>query len=306
MDKLTQRVKKFARQVGADLVGIAGKDSFDKMPTLRPEDLLPDAQSVVVMAVKRNAHSLSSGATWNGQEHYLGLLAMEMGILFRTASFLDDEGYQTYTVSHHGHLVPRDVSLRAAIKHLKVTKDGELENVAEFCKAYLEGIRALSHMHLAQEAGMGEIGHCKLLITPEYGPRVSLVSLVTDAPLEPDEKLKEPVCIKDECSKCIEYCRSHALTPEGGNMAKCMFQMGSLPPVEAIQNNDQDTIERHLLGARLMMFPAERNVFRKQVLDNKQRPGGCGMCVLACPVGKRTGVKPRQTAGTVSVSRELY
>ena len=41
----------------------------------------------------------------------------------------------------------------------------------------------LSFKHAAERAGLGRIGHSSLLITDEFGPRLRLACLVTDAPL---------------------------------------------------------------------------------------------------------------------------
>jgi epoxyqueuosine reductase len=42
----------------------------------------------------------------------------------------------------------------------------------------------LSYKHTAELAGLGRIGRHSLLITPEFGPRVRLACLLTEAPLE--------------------------------------------------------------------------------------------------------------------------
>ncbi|MGD9116872.1 MAG: hypothetical protein PVJ61_06850 [Dehalococcoidia bacterium] len=308
MDKLTRRVKDFARQLGADLVGVAGKECFSRLPFLKPDELLPDAQSVVVIATKRSPHSLMGDGTWEGQEHYLGFLALEMNILLRTSGFLDDEGFNTYTVGHHGYFIPNDANIREAAKHLSVTRDGELRGVEEFEKVYWGQMKIISHVYLGEEAGLGEIGLCRQLVTPQYGPRVGLVSLITSAPLEPDGKLKEPVCKKEECTKCIEYCRSGALTVDSYNVAKCMFQMGALPKIDYIRRGDKEAIARHFHSMRTKVFPFERGDFRwEDTAGGEPRGGfGCGMCILACPVGKRHEDKPRLTSGTASVSGEIY
>jgi epoxyqueuosine reductase QueG len=288
MDKLTREVKEFAYQVGADIVGIAGKDCFDRLPSVRPDELLIDAQSVVVIAVRRNANiPLPEGATWNGQEHYVGRLALEMYALLRTSSFLEDKGFNTYPVTHHGHLTPqRDVILREAIKYLTVTPDGELEGTEEFERVFWQHLSVLSHMRLAEEAGLGEIGLCRMLITPRFGPRVVLSSIVTDAPLEPDSKLKDPVCKKDECNKCVEHCPSGAIQPYGFNLIKCMLYTSSMPSIEMIKRGDPEELERRIISGRVMVFPFEKELFGV-LRTGKLGAGSCGMCVSACPVGKR-------------------
>lgn len=290
MDKLTHEVKEFARQVGADLVGIVGKECFSRLPCVRPDELLSDAQSAVVMAVRKNPLALQSGASWNSQEHYVGRLALEMHVLLRTSNFLEDKGFETVPVSHHGHFMPYGANTLEAIKHLTVTPEGGLQGVEEFTKVYWERFRVLSHKKLAEEAGLGEIGRCQMLITPRFGPRVGLVSLVTDAPLEPDSRLEEPVCQKD--NKCVESCPAGAIRPDGYNLAKCMVQGGNLPPIDLIRRRDEEAIKRYIQAMRPMVFPFERGILRGDLASGQQRAGSCGMCQSACPVGRKQQAKP--------------
>src|SRR3989339_323264 len=57
------------------------------------------------------------------------------------------------------------------------------------------------HMRVAAAlAGLGEPGWSKVFLTPEFGPRQRFDILLTDAELEPDPLLKEPIC--DKCQAC--------------------------------------------------------------------------------------------------------
>ena len=71
------------------------------------------------------------------------------------------------------------------------------------------GFAPLPHKTVATRAGLGWIGKCCLLITPEYGPSVQLSYLVTNAPLEPDEPILKSKCGK--CTKCVDRCPAHAI-----------------------------------------------------------------------------------------------
>lgn len=303
MDRLTEEIKQFAYSIGADLVGIAGKECFSRIPSVRPNELLHDAQSVVVIAKRISPYALPYGDSWHGKEYYVGRLALEMHILMRTADFIEDKGFETFPVSHHGWFTTHDMPTREAVKHLSITDDGELQGIDEFQRVYWQRIKCLPHMKLAEEAGLGEIGRCKQLVTPEYGPRVVLVSIVTTATLQPNSRLKEPVCLKDECNKCVEACRSGALTPYGYNITKCMMQMGVIPPPDVIKRKDQQAIDRYFNGARIMVFPFESPIVQ-QINATGIIPtgGGCGMCVVACPVGRSHEARPKQNRGRPSVT----
>ena len=55
----------------------------------------------------------------------------------------------------------------------------------------------VSHRVLGWAAGLGWWGRNNLLINPEFGSRVRYVSVLTDAPLEPDKPLER------DCGKCV-------------------------------------------------------------------------------------------------------
>ena len=70
-------------------------------------------------------------------------------------------------------------------------------------------ISLFSYKHAAQLAGLGTIGHHSLLITPEFGPRVRLTSLLTEASLEASPTMQKDYCIN--CEACIRECPARAL-----------------------------------------------------------------------------------------------
>lgn len=73
---------------------------------------------------------------------------------------------------------------------------------------YLIGLLSLKHM--AVQAGLGVFGYNSLLITPQYGPRVRLTAIVTDAKITSDAPLVENFCIN--CEKlCLSLCPAKAL-----------------------------------------------------------------------------------------------
>jgi epoxyqueuosine reductase len=65
-------------------------------------------------------------------------------------------------------------------------------------------IPPFSHRYAAVAAGLGAIGWSGNVMTPEYGSRVYLSSVITDAELEPDRPLDENPC--DHCNICLKAC----------------------------------------------------------------------------------------------------
>lgn len=65
---------------------------------------------------------------------------------------------------------------------------------------------------LAIDAGLGECGRNGSLITQEFGPRVRLCKVFTDAPLQPDEPTEFGVIeFCENCLKCASECPAQAI-----------------------------------------------------------------------------------------------
>jgi epoxyqueuosine reductase len=72
----------------------------------------------------------------------------------------------------------------------------------------------------ALEAGVGICGKNTLVINKERGSWFSLSTIITDAPLEPDEPLKEDC---GTCNRCVEACPTGALsTPYTIQVERCI------------------------------------------------------------------------------------
>jgi epoxyqueuosine reductase len=72
-----------------------------------------------------------------------------------------------------------------------------------------------SYKHAGELAGLGTIGKHSLLITPQYGPRVRLACLLTEASLESLPPGNKNRCVN--CNVCIEECPAQALSiPQKG------------------------------------------------------------------------------------------
>jgi epoxyqueuosine reductase len=111
------------------------------------------------------------------------------------------------------------------------------------------------HRLAAQLAGLGWIGKSGLLIRPDVGPRLRLVTVLTDAPL-PISKPVEDRC--GDCLACIEGCPGNALAEREG--------------FDDWRGNRVDRIacDRYLAKVR------DRHGVRV-----------CGLCLVACPWGSQ-------------------
>ena len=124
-----------------------------------------------------------------------------------------------------------------------------------------EHIRGIFSQKLAAHlAGLGWIGKSCLLVTPDHGPRVRWVTVLTDAPLRPTGAPLEQRC--GECTACVDICPVHAFTGKPFSPDE---------PREA--RFDATACDRY---------------FRK--LEKEHGISGvCGMCVWVCPHGRKGG-----------------
>lgn len=116
---------------------------------------------------------------------------------------------------------------------------------------------SFSHKLGARLCGFGWIGKNCLLITPDNGPRVRWVSILTDAPLRPTGRgIMEQHC--GECTACADIC-----------------------PVNAINGRGFEESE-----PREMRFDAHKCEEYFDSLTSAGKLYVCGMCLYACPHGK--------------------
>ena len=182
---LTRLVKEFALENGAELVGIAPVERFEGAPAgHHPNDILPDAKSVVVGARPIPASVFESSAT--SYQLVLDVAHRKLDLLAtHVALFLENKGGKAIPV-------PSD--------------EPYLHWEAE--RRYGRG--DLSHKHAAQAAGIGKLGKNSLLLTQQFGNRVHLVSVITNIELTPDSVMEWEPCPAG-CTLCMHVCPSNAI-----------------------------------------------------------------------------------------------
>jgi epoxyqueuosine reductase QueG len=228
----SKELKAFALECGADLVGVADLARLEGIPT-EPEDLFEGygrAVSIAVRLADGVMDPIKDVPTPMYQQHYLKVNAFLDDLALRVAQFIQSAG---------GKALPIPAS--------------QLLNMERWTSY-------ISHKAAAVAAGLGWQGKSLLLVSREYGPRVRLVTVLTDLPLTPDEPVKN-LC--GNCSKCSDAC-----------------------PVQAIRNVNT---ESHY-SSREEALHFERcvdRVFKQNTrLPFIEHPI-CGVCIRACPWGDK-------------------
>lgn len=224
-DELTKQIRAFALKAGADRVGFALYESMDEAPEGRhPRDILPTGKSMVVIVKRYLEATVDSAPSFYSALQYTQLNTYIERMAFDISCFIEDQGYRAMPVP-------------ATQYGMRVT-------------SYMDFVGVMSQRHAAIAAGLGTWGLNDLLITPDFGPRVRIITILTDAELTPSPKLDRDPCIG--CNLCVKYCPAHAISADrsvGIDKGKCMLCL----------------------------------------METKRKTGGegtCGICQKVCPVAR--------------------
>jgi len=157
--ELTEMVKKHAKALGADMVGVCSVEALKEWSE-QGKSLLPNAGSVVV-ACRHSKAAIDSDNIRMAQFDTHCVYDKLDGILKDLSLFLEEKGFLAVSIP-----------LYLPIKMSKETQ-GLIGDV--------------SLRHAAVEAGLGGIGLNRLLLTKRFGLRIRLGAVLTTAPLSQTE-----------------------------------------------------------------------------------------------------------------------
>ena len=266
-----KKLKKFILNKGADLVGFANVERFEEAPEgTKPQDQLPNAQSVITFAIHIPDGVVDSlpSASYQAQG-YLVLTEMLNEIAFHVAIFLERYGYKSLPI-------PASYSVK------------ERRTVGDWPNLKIYSLATFSHRHAAEKAGLGQIGRNNLLITPMYGPRVRLQSIITTAPLEQDPMLEEKICI---CKRCppIERCPVKALGEYTTDYYKCSRRQRFV-----FDESDPDSERKDKQFAQNMRDKANQHPLEwssELLAHTNYGSTCCGICLRECVIGVQSAKK---------------
>ena len=224
-------LKTFCKASGADLAGIADLAPFQRgWPTLPADLLLPYARAVSV-AVRLDddiMDAITDHPTIEYADHYRMVNTVLDRLTAEIVGWLTGRGYRA-----------------EAVPASKIMDTGNL-------------LGALSHKAVSCMAGIGWQGKSLLIVSPEFGPRIRLATVLTDMPLIPDGPI-ENRC--GACTECTDACPAGAIR-------------------NATAYNRYASREEALFFGRC----ADRTLAFSKLPGIGARI--CGVCVMVCPHGK--------------------
>lgn len=239
----TAALKNTALSLGADLVGVAEIRQLSALPT-NPPDLFASFDFAVSMAMAVPAAIFRKigdqptpeyMAIYQTVNRKLDDLAVDM------ARMIEFAGFSALPVPASQLLDPEN------------------------------SMAAMSHKAVARVAGLGWQGKNLLLITPRFGSRVRLVTLLTDAPLIADSPVKNRC---GACNNCRDACPAKA--------------------IRGVNTKDHyETRESALHFSRCV----EKTRKEFAALPNIGAPI-CGICIRACPFSLKGRVDKRKKEST--------
>jgi ferredoxin len=259
-------VKRRAKALGADLVGIASANTLNAFPPdplwpQTPERISPHVKSVITIA-----QHIPVGAfrcVSNTPVQYMDMLVLRKmdKIAYRLAEELEAAGHPTFAVPAQ-------------------------ETEWSYKRA---SYGRLSTRHLGVESGLGTLGLEVNILTAEYGPRIYLTGILSELALEADVPMTEQVCIGESCSRCLHSCPGDAVLHFGIDKRACAqhAQEFGFSTIMKFLDRVFDEQERGAPAEQLVAMAKSRDHFGfwQGLLRVVGSFGDCPRCLAVCPVG---------------------
>ncbi len=208
---IAKKIKKFVLTIGAELYGIASaelyKKHFPKKP--QPEKFLKNTQSIITIGLPFEPGTIATVL----KPELSGLKTKASEKI--TRSKINPVGAERYFLQEENKVITHELTLMGY-------------KIAKFLRSY--GYNALHlpackqnkrfktapfyHQPAMYLAGLGTMGLNCNIITPEFGPRFFVTSIITDAKLPSGKPMKKELC--DNCMLCVENCPINAIDGKGG------------------------------------------------------------------------------------------
>ena len=255
-------VKDKAREFGADLVGIIDADTLNRFPPdpkwpQTPERISPHTRSVVVIAKRIPVGAFRAKS--NIPVQYMDMLVLRAmdRAAHRLSEWMEEQGFPSFVTAAQ----ETDWSYKRA------------------------SYGRLSTRHLGIEAGLGTFGLEVNILTPEFGPRIYLTGILSEARLEPDQRITEQVCIGESCSRCLYSCPPDAVRHFGIDKRACATEAQEFG-FSTILRFWEHFMKQSPENQRNLLKDREIFGFWQGLLRVVGSFGDCPRCLAVCPVGQ--------------------
>jgi len=197
----SQEIKAIAKQLGADICGIGSIDRWEGAPLqMDPRQIMPKAKSVIALGfrvLRGSLRGIEEGTFFSNYSAmgYGGITYLYMPMtVINLSKIIEDEGYEAVPMGHQSDW--------RAIDNKGFLKKNWSRPVAPGKAApdVMVSMRIAGFL-----CGLGEIGYSKMLLTPEFGPRLRIGIIITEMELEPDPIMK-PGTLCNKCMACVREC----------------------------------------------------------------------------------------------------
>ncbi len=215
--QMSTDMQEYALSLGAELYGIASAEAYaEHFPGKpQPTTFVENARSVIVIGLPFEPGTMAtvlrpelSGLRIKAAEQVAGANQV-------TGTTVRPAGAERYFLSEENEILRRELGLVGykIAKYLRHQGWNALhlpsgKQDARFRTA------PFYHMPAMYLAGMGTLGLNFSILTPQFGPRVYVTSIITDCALTPGEAIEQDVCTR--CGLCVKHCPIQALDGQSG------------------------------------------------------------------------------------------
>lgn len=276
---LKEELEKIALAQGMDYFGVGPPQRWENAPQgHRPGDFMPSVKSVIVIGIR-----IPEGAIESNHRAFQGL---------RHGIFT----YMLFGYNKLNELLDYTAIKMSSFLQTEATASTYLLPASTPRDEYLM-MGEMSSRHAAVCAGLAEFGWNGLALTPDAGPRVRWVTLLTDAPLEPDPLYSgTKLCDHTTCSICVNVCPVQALSEDiavelsiedqklaYGKLDRARCRCGVTGLAKGTAGRLQADIPESLNGVEgWLQLAANDDEWNKM----ERVASMCGRCMTMCPVGR--------------------
>lgn len=201
---MRDRIEHIARKYDADVVTFTAASEFPKDSKLF--EIFPEVKTVIGLGfrVLRGIYRTIEEGTTYYQYTTMGVENLEETVMpyamLRVANIIEGEGYIALPQRRHQTIMAEENSTNPEVDYTDIFRGISAEIQLDFDET-------------AVICGIGERGLGNIIINKEFGPFIRYCFVLTDAEVEPTEKVVYNLC--DGCGECIKACPGKAINEEG-------------------------------------------------------------------------------------------